>query len=72
VSGVNGIRKTSSVHQQWFKDVLQQALGDSYMGPKEDLPDGADSFFRQLDYMMATLTMGSVGTKVCHRARLGW
>lgn len=55
VTGVNGIRKTSSVYQQWFKEVLQQALGDSYSGSQEELPDGSDSFFRQLDYMMATL-----------------
>lgn len=55
VTGVNGIRKTSSVYQPWFKEALQQALGESYKGPMEELPDGSDSFFRQLDYMMATL-----------------
>jgi hypothetical protein len=55
VTGLNGIRKTSSVYQDWFKEVLQQALGDSYTGPREGLPDGSNSFFRQLDYMMATL-----------------
>lgn len=55
VTGVNGIRKTSSVYQQWFKQVLQEALGEQFNGNMEDLPDGADSFFRQLDYMMATL-----------------
>jgi len=55
VTGVNGIRKTSSVYQPWFKKALKEALGDSYTGPTEELPDGTDSFFRQLDYMMATL-----------------
>lgn len=55
VTGVNGIRKTSSVYQMWFKKALQEALGDSYTGTLEELPDGTDSFFRQLDYMMATL-----------------
>ena len=55
VTGLNGIRKTSSVYQPWFKQVLKQALGDSYTESEEELPDGADSFFRQLDYMMTTL-----------------
>lgn len=55
VTGVNGIRKTTSVYQPWFKTVLQQALGNSFDGLKEELPDGNDSFFRQLDYMIATL-----------------
>ena len=55
VTGLNGIRKTSSVYQEWFKEVLHQALGQTYSGPVEELPDGSNSFFRQLDYMMATL-----------------
>lgn len=55
VTGVNGIRKTSSVHQPWFQRVLAQALGDSYTGSLGELPDGGNSFFRQLDYMIATV-----------------
>lgn len=51
----NFCSKTSSVYQHWFKQVLQEALGEQFNGPMDELPDGADSFFRQLDYMMATL-----------------
>lgn len=57
VTGVNGIRKTTSVHQPWFKDVLQEALGTQFGGERGELPDGGDSFFRQLDYMVATLAL---------------
>ena len=57
VTGVNGIRKTTSVYQPWFKEVLHKALGSSFNGLIEELPDGNDSFFRQLDYMIATLGM---------------
>ena len=55
VTGVNGIRKTTSAYQPWFKAVIQEALGDSYSGPADELPDGGDSFFRQLDYIIATV-----------------
>ena len=55
VTGVNGIRKTTSVYQPWLKTVLKHALGDTYDGAEEELPDGSNSFFRQLDYMIATL-----------------
>jgi len=54
VTGVNGIRKTSAVYQPWFKTVLSQALGESGIAIDE-LPDGQDSYFRQLDYMIATI-----------------
>jgi len=57
VTGVNGIRKTSSVYQPWFKQALATALGDTFDGPAEDLPDGSDSFFRQLDFMIATVAL---------------
>ncbi|KAL1514876.1 hypothetical protein AB1Y20_003958 [Prymnesium parvum] len=57
VTGVNGIRKTSSVYQPWFKEALAASLGGSYAGAVEDLPAGDDSFFRQLDYMIATLAL---------------
>ena len=55
VTGLNGIRKTTSVYQPWFKEVLAKALGESYTGTLDELPDGRNSYFRQLDYMMATL-----------------
>ena len=57
VTGLNGIRKTTSVHQPWFKEALAAALGDQFGGPAAELPDGANSFFRQLDYMVATLAL---------------
>ena len=55
VTGVNGIRKTSSVYQPWFKQALARALAEQHPGAAAELPDGADSFFRQLDYMVATM-----------------
>jgi len=72
VTGVNGIRKTTSVHQPWFSSVLREALvrpsscaststatdDDARPPPGEEegaLPDGGNSFFRQLDHMIATL-----------------
>lgn len=61
VTGVNGIRKTTSMYQPWFSKVLQEAL----IAPPtsqattdfavEDLPNGHNSFFRQLDHMITTL-----------------
>ena len=54
VTGVNGIRKTSAVYQPWFKTVLSEALAESGI-PAAEMPDGSNSFFRQLDYMIATL-----------------
>jgi hypothetical protein len=59
VTGVNGIRKTSAMYQPWFPQVLSEAL----VAPAEqqstvavtDLPVGSNSFFRQLDHMIATL-----------------
>ena len=67
VTGVNGIRKTTSVHQPWFADVLREALvpppssmeddddARSFAPGGGDLPHGGNSFFRQLDHMIATL-----------------
>ncbi|KAL3922899.1 MAG: hypothetical protein SGPRY_004392, partial [Prymnesium sp.] len=57
VTGVNGIRKTSSVYQPWFKEVLHSALGPSFTGETHELPGGSDSFFRQLDFMIATVAL---------------
>lgn len=57
VTGVNGIRKTSSVYQPWFQDALATALGDTFHGETNELPGGSNSFFRQLDYMIATVAL---------------
>jgi len=57
VTGVNGIRKTTCMYQKWFKQALAEALtlqGEDAVPPKE-LPDGDNSFFRQLDYVIATV-----------------
>lgn len=59
VTGLNGIRKTTSVNSPWFKELLSEALA----GQMDDgethasLPAGSDSFFRQLDFMIATLAL---------------
>ena len=67
VTGVNGIRKTTSVYQPWFQELLSEALvhpkhaasdpgSDAKSGVKlESLPTGENSFFRQLDHMIITL-----------------
>jgi hypothetical protein len=56
VTGLNGIRKTTTMYQPWFKHVLKEALGeDAFPEDAEKLPSGENSFFRQLDYMIATL-----------------
>jgi len=61
VTGLNGIRKTTSVYQPWFADVLRTAsvqwaadgeYDERTMGP---VPVGGTCFFRQLDFMIATL-----------------
>ena len=48
------------MYQSWFQDLLNEALippetQDSASIPKSDLPFGGNSFFRQLDHMIATL-----------------
>ncbi|GFH43982.1 hypothetical protein CTEN210_00456 [Chaetoceros tenuissimus] len=62
VTGVNGIRKTTSVYQPWFQPLLSEALVhpsnqdvDSVDIPLDTLPTGENSFFRQLDHMIITL-----------------
>jgi hypothetical protein len=62
VTGVNGIRKTTSIHQPWFKDILAQALAGQGAGPTQELPDGANSFFRQLDFIIATVANAEFAT----------
>ena len=61
VTGVNGIRKTTSIYQPWFSKVLKEALiapttanTDTEI-PLHMLPNGDNSFFRQLDHMITTL-----------------
>lgn len=54
VTGVNGIRKTTSVYEPWFCE----ALGAGVEGPSAGsggLPGGQNSFFRQLDFLVATV-----------------
>lgn len=59
VTGCNGIRKTTSIYQSWFSTLLEQALAPpSTTSDKDDcsdLPHGGNSFFRQLDHMLAIL-----------------
>lgn len=64
VTGVNGIRKTTSVYQSWFPKLLEEALiapitdndNDNNKQATLNLPTGHNSFFRQLDHMIATLS----------------
>jgi len=64
VTGVNGIRKTTSIYQPWFQKVLKEALiapttidttAATSEIPLDMLPNGENSFFRQLDHMITTL-----------------
>mmetsp|Transcript_31009 Transcript_31009/g.67063 ORF Transcript_31009/g.67063 Transcript_31009/m.67063 type:complete len:446 (-) Transcript_31009:228-1565(-) len=62
VTGVNGIRKTTAMYQPWFSNVLQEALIAPTLAKEkkkdfklEVLPNGHNSFFRQLDHMITTL-----------------
>eukprot|EP00591_Stephanopyxis_turris_P018034 CAMPEP_0195537054 /NCGR_PEP_ID=MMETSP0794_2-20130614/47252_1 /TAXON_ID=515487 /ORGANISM="Stephanopyxis turris, Strain CCMP 815" /LENGTH=290 /DNA_ID=CAMNT_0040670671 /DNA_START=15 /DNA_END=884 /DNA_ORIENTATION=- len=59
VTGVNGIRKTTSMYQPWFPELLAEALvapsGMKTDFPEEVLPCGENSFFRQLDHMITTM-----------------
>ena len=63
VTGVNGIRKTTSIYQPWFPQLLSEALVPPSQTteqsptsfPLDTLPVGGNSFFRQLDHMIATL-----------------
>lgn len=58
VTGLNGIRKTSSINSSFFQKVLYEALESQIKDTgmtQEDLPDGTNSFFRQLDFIVATV-----------------
>ena len=60
VTGLNGIRKTTAMQQPWFETVLHEALASQLKDMDEtvdmgDLPTAKNSFFRQLDFMVATI-----------------
>lgn len=56
VTGLNGIRKTTTINSPFFGDILGEALaGSGNTAASASLPTGGNSFFRQLDYMIATL-----------------
>jgi hypothetical protein len=60
VTGVNGIRKTTTLYQPWVNELLAEALcsppgvADASNQPT-NLPTGSNSFFRQLDHMISTI-----------------
>lgn len=59
VTGVNGIRKTTTIYQNWYATLLSEALthpnGSKHTYDLGALPVGSNSFFRQLDHMIAVL-----------------
>ena len=58
VTGLNGIRKTSSINSSWFQQILFEALEEQleHTGlTAKDLPDGSNSYFRQLDFIVSTV-----------------
>lgn len=58
VTGVNGIRKTTSMYQDWFPALLNEALVSPETAdspPDHVLPCGGNSFFRQLDHIICTV-----------------
>ena len=66
VTGVNGIRKTTSLNQPWFQELLYTCIKPPTSNNNDDdssdiilerLPAGKNSFYRQLDYMVATLAV---------------
>lgn len=58
VTGVNGVRKTTSVGETWWREALARGMEGGAAGgggAVAELPAGGDSFFRQLDYLVATI-----------------
>eukprot|EP00808_Paulinella_micropora_P002186 g63785.t1 len=57
VCGLNAIRKTTATYQDWFPELLSAAIqpphGSNDRPSPADVPVGANSFFRQLDYVIA-------------------
>ena len=58
VTGLNGVRKTTAIYEPWFEAALKEAITapDGSKGAPS-LPTGANSFFRQLDFVVATVAM---------------
>jgi hypothetical protein len=60
IAGCNGIRKSSSVYQTWFREAVSAAINGSSSPTRkfavEELPDGRNSFFRQLDFIVSTVS----------------
>ncbi|KAH8053629.1 hypothetical protein JL722_9476 [Aureococcus anophagefferens] len=57
VTGVNGIRKTTSIYEPWFGDALREAIvgpGGARATSPGRPARGSTSFFRQLDFVIAT------------------
>ncbi|KAH8078773.1 hypothetical protein JL720_9519 [Aureococcus anophagefferens] len=57
VTGVNGIRKTTSIYEPWFGDALREAIvgPGGARGRRPGRPARrSTSFFRQLDFVIAT------------------
>jgi len=57
VAGLGGIRKTTSVNSSWFQKLLFDAM-KGQLDPtmtESDMPCGENSFFRQLDFIVATV-----------------
>ena len=56
VAGLNGIRKTTAVNARWFAEALRAAAPPlSFAATEGGVPCGRSAFFRQLDFMVATL-----------------
>lgn len=58
VTGLNGIRKTTTINSINFEELLRSAMPLPPAGEgvgADTLPTGANSFYRQLDYMIATI-----------------
>ena len=54
VTGLNGIRKTTTINSSNFASLLNSALQET-QSDVPSAPTGANSFYRQLDYMIATI-----------------
>lgn len=54
VTGVNGARKTTSVYEAWFCEALRAGI-EGEVAEGMTLPSGRNSFFRQLDFLVASV-----------------
>ena len=55
ITGLNGIRKTTCLAQPWFSLLLSSSFLTSTSYSPDDLPAASNSFFRQLDHILATV-----------------